>query len=121
MTERRLLVVDDERDFAEMVVRVATPLGYAATVTTTSGDFMARYKSEAPDVIVLDIVMPDKDGIELMRWLVDQGCRARIIIISGYNPAYANAAKVIGEFSGQMPISYLQKPVKLADLRAALA
>ena len=31
MTERRLLVVDDERDFAEMVVRVATPLGYAAT------------------------------------------------------------------------------------------
>lgn len=121
MTGKRLLVVDDERDFAEMVTRVATRLGYAATVTTTPGDFMSRYTTEPPDVVVLDIVMPDKDGIELMRWLVDQGCRARVVIISGYNPAFANAAKMIGEFGGQMPITYLQKPVKLADLRAALA
>lgn len=118
---RRLLVIDDEPDFADLVVQVATRLGLAATATTKAGDFMAQYMATPPDLIVLDIVMPEQDGIELMRWLVAQRCRARIVIVSGYNPAFANAAKVIGEFGGQLSITYLQKPVKLAELRAALA
>lgn len=118
---KRLLVIDDEKDFANMVVRVATQLGYSATATITAGDFKTSYVSTTPDVIVLDIVMPEQDGIELMRWLISQACRARIVIASGYNPAYANAAKVIGELDGKMQIAYLQKPVKLAELRAALA
>lgn len=120
-TPRRLLVIDDEPDFAELVVEVAGQLGYAATATITAGDFMAQYLAAPPDLIVLDIVVPEHDGIDLMRWLVAQGCRARIVIVSGYNPAFANAAKMIGEFSGKLGITQLQKPVKLAELRAALA
>ena len=121
MTEsRRLLVIDDEQDFADLVVQVATQLGYAARATTTASDFKSSYLAGPPDVVVLDIVIPEQDGIELMRWLVEQDSRARVVITSGYNPAFANAAKVIGEFGGRKGIVYLQKPVKLAELRAAL-
>ncbi|WP_119421712.1 response regulator [Desertibaculum subflavum] len=120
-TTRRLLAIDDDPDFADLVAQVAGQLGYAAVATTVPADFMAQYLGAPPDVIVMDIVMPEQDGIDLMRWLVAQGCRARIVIVSGYNPAFANAAKLIGEFGGRIDITYLQKPVKLDDLRAALA
>jgi CheY-like chemotaxis protein len=63
-------VVDDERDFADLVVRVAGQLGYQAEAASTAAAFQACYLAAVPDVIVLDIVMPDQDGIELMRWLV---------------------------------------------------
>ena len=114
-------MVDDEKDFADLVVRVATQLGYTAAATSTAEEFMASYLADPPDVIVLDIVMPDQDGIELMRWLVDRDCRARVILASGYSPVFAGAAKVIAEIGGRISITYLRKPAKLADLRAALA
>lgn len=120
-TPRRLLAIDDDPDFAGLVAQVAGQLGYAAVATTNATAFMTQYLATTPDLIVMDIVMPEQDGIDLMRWLVAQGCRARIVIVSGYNPAFAHAAKMIGEFGGQLPIAFLQKPVKLADLRAALA
>ena len=118
---KHLLVIDDQKDFADLVVLVGAQLGYMARATTTADEFKASYQADPPDVIVLDIVMPEQDGIELMRWLVTQGCRARIIIASGYDPVFANAAKTIGEFTGRLSVAFLQKPVKLADLRAQLA
>jgi CheY-like chemotaxis protein len=117
---KRLLVIDDEPSFAQLVGRVAGELGYAVTVTTEALQFRAAYLTEPPDVIVLDIVMPDQDGIELIEWLVGQGCRARILIISGYSPIFAEAAKLIGEVKGNLDVSLLRKPIKLADLRQHL-
>ena len=73
-----------------------------------------------PDVIVLDIVMPEQDGIETIKWLVDRGCRARILIISGYCPTFAFAAKLIGEVQGNIEVSQLEKPIRVAELRARL-
>lgn len=119
MTLRQLLVLDDEVDFAEFVARTAGDLGFDAVLAASPEDFKARYLEAPPDIIVLDIVMPEMDGIELVRWLKDNDCRARIIIISGFDPTYARAAREIGQ-SGFLNISQMQKPVKLADLRAEL-
>jgi DNA-binding response OmpR family regulator len=119
-TVNRILILDDEADFARFVETVATELGYDAVVATTSPAFQAAYLAEPPDVIVLDIVMPETDGIETIQWLVRQGCSARVIIISGYNPTYATAAREIGESIGAMQITQMQKPVKLTALQARL-
>jgi len=118
--QKRLLILDDEPDFATFVGTVAGDLGYEAIVTTTFAAFQAHYLADPPDVIVLDIVMPNQDGIETMQWLVTTGCCARIILISGFDPSYATAARVFGEHGGKMRISQMEKPVKLADLRARL-
>jgi response regulator of citrate/malate metabolism len=64
--------------------------------------------------------MPDEDGIELIQWLVSQGCRARIVIASGFDPTYAKSAKILAEMGGKLNVAVLRKPVKLEDLRASL-
>ena len=117
---KRVLIIDDEPEFSRFVERVASDLGYRAVVAATAEAFRSEYRAAQPDVIVLDIVMPDQDGIELVQWLIGQGCRARILIISGYGSGFAHAAKTIAEVKGNLTVSQLQKPIKLAELRAQL-
>lgn len=121
MSERRLLVVDDEPDFAEYVRKAATDLGYEARVCTRSVDFRRVYAEFAPTHVVLDVVMPEVDGIEIMQWLAAQGATARVIVTTGYNPQYAKMTGLVGADRGVQLIDTLTKPVRLADLRAALA
>jgi DNA-binding response OmpR family regulator len=120
MQQRRLLIVDDEPRFAAFVERVALPLGFAVEVTTHGRDFKAAYQSMSPDAVVIDMVMPDIDGNELVLWLVDQGCQADIIIITGFHPDYAVNARLLAEFKGLRSVATLSKPVSVARLREAL-
>jgi YesN/AraC family two-component response regulator len=68
---------------------------------------------------VLDIIMPDVDGIELVQWLGERNCQAKVIVVTGYNPLYSEAAGPLGEAQG-LTVTTLLKPVSLADLRVAL-
>lgn len=123
MTPPRVLIIDDEPDFGALVERVAIGLGFEAKFTTRAREFQDAVGCFRPDVIVLDIVMPDMDGIELIRWLRGVDCRARVIVASGYNPAYTHMAQVLGsrgEDGRALAVTTLNKPVRIADLRAAL-
>lgn len=121
MTERRLLVVDDEPDFAEFVRQAAADLGFQTRVCTQSTDFRRVYSEFDPTHIVLDVVMPEIDGVEIMQWLGTKGSVARVIVTTGFNPQYAKMAGVVGAERGLRAVKTLTKPVRLADLRAALA
>ena len=121
MLKRRVLVIDDELEFAAIVRKVAEELGCEVTVASDAGAFKTSYAAMPPEVIVLDIVMPDVDGIELVQWLIEQGCRADIVVVTGHNPNYARAAKTLAEARGSMRVRVLEKPAKLAELRAALS
>jgi CheY-like chemotaxis protein len=121
MCAKRLLVVDDEPRFAAFVRRVAVPLGYDVEVTTHGRDFQSAYERETPDMIVVDMVMPDIDGNELVLWLVEKGCEADILIITGYSPDYAINAKILGEFKGLKSVTTMSKPISVKELRKALA
>lgn len=120
MSPRRLLIVDDEPAFGAFVRTVAEKLGYEVLVTTDAREFQQAFATFDPTDIVIDIVMPDADGIELIRWIADKESRARIIIASGSNPDYAKAAEILGTAHGLRSISTLRKPVSLAELRAAI-
>jgi DNA-binding response OmpR family regulator len=120
MSVGRLLIVDDEPDFCEFVRRAFVGLDYDVEVTTTAKAFKTTYKRFAPSVIVLDVVIPDVDGIEIVQWLAAQGCTAGLLILSGANPLYAEAAEVVGKVTGKMPIKAMRKPVSAVDLRAAV-
>jgi CheY-like chemotaxis protein len=118
---RRVLVIDDEPEFAAIVRKVAEESGYEANVAPDAAAFKTSYAAIPPDVIVLDIIMPEVDGIELVQWLIEQGCRADIVVVTGHNRNYARAAKTLAEARGTMRVRVLEKPAKLAELRAALA
>ena len=120
MTARRLLVIDDEADFGTFVGRVARGLGFEVMLTRRAAEFQEAYREFAPTHILVDVVMPDQDGIEIIGWLAAMGCEGKIFIISGYNPQYAKAAKEIGASHGLRSLATLKKPVSLADLRGAL-
>ena len=120
MNEKRLLVVDDEPEFGEFVRKVATDIGYDVRVTTNGRAFQAAYQELQPTTVVLDMVMPEMDGNELVLWLMQQGYASELIIITGYSPDYAKDAKLLAEFKGLRSVSTLNKPVRLAKLRAVL-
>lgn len=120
MTDMRLLVVDDEPDFGEYVREVAEDLGYEVRVTTGSNDFKLLYEAFNPTVVLLDIVMPETDGTELVLWLAERHCTAEIIVATGYNPSYASMASSLGRVKGLRSATILTKPVPIAKLRAAL-
>lgn len=120
MNKRRLLVIDDEPDFMQVVRTVAEEMGFAVTTAGSADEFKAVYTASPPDLMVIDVVMPEVDGIELVEWLVGSGCSGDVIMVTGYNPNYASAAAAIAQAKSSMNVRILQKPVLLADLRVAL-
>ncbi|HVO14347.1 MAG TPA: response regulator [Alphaproteobacteria bacterium] len=121
MADKRLVVIDDEPDFGEYVREVAAGLGYDVAVTTRWQDFLDAYYDSEPTVIIVDMVLPDVEGIDLLEWLAEVECKAKIIVVSGKSPLYTRLAKSLGNAKGLQKITTMAKPVKLADLRAALS
>jgi len=96
-------------------------MGMQAIDVARPEQFADIYREFKPDIVVLDIVMPNIDGLELVGWLSDAGYEGRLILVTGFNPHYARAASTLADLKGISSVAVLQKPVALADLRAALA
>jgi CheY-like chemotaxis protein len=120
MLEHRLLVVDDEVGICRFVRRVAEQLGYAVETVSSARDALAAAQRMNPTVVVLDLAMPEMDGIEVMRQLAQAGCKPRIVLTTGFDAFYLEAARKIGELAGFSMISTLAKPLRSATLRAAM-
>lgn len=119
--QKHLLIVDDERDFGEFVRTVAETMGYTVKVTEKAADFQKSYITNPPTNIILDMVMPGVDGVELINWLAVEKCTAKIIVVTGFNPRYIELAEDLGGAKGLAHITTLTKPVALTDLRQALS
>jgi CheY-like chemotaxis protein len=117
---KRLLIVDDEPAIAEMIGSVASARGYAVTTTSDAAAFLAA-AALAPDVIVLDLSLPDTDGVELLRHLAEGGCRAKILIVSGFDERVLETSGRLGAALGLDVAGTLNKPIRIAELRSALA
>ena len=120
MSKKRLLAVDDNKPFLEFIRKVATGLGYDVELASDGLAFKTLYESFQPETVVVDLIMPDIDGMELIQWLAEVDSRARVIVITGYSPEYASLAKMLGEGKGLNAVKALTKPIKAGDLRAAL-
>jgi DNA-binding response OmpR family regulator len=120
MIERRLLAIDDDPNFGEFIRRAGTRRNFEVKITTDPREFQTLYVSFDPSLIILDIAMPEVDGIELVRWLATKNCAGRVIIASAFDPIYAVMAEKIGALAGLVSISRLSKPVSLAELEIAL-
>lgn len=120
MAEERLLVADDESQFRDFVRRAATAMGYVVAVCDDSTRFFDHYDVFRPTVIVLDIVMPEVEGTEIVRQLAERKTDARILLVTGFNPHYVEAARLIAQSRGIVRIECLTKPVRLDRLCVAL-
>ncbi len=121
MNSERLLIIDDEPEFGQFVRKVAEEMGFEVKVTTRATDFKEAYATFDPTTIVLDVVMPETDGITLVTWLAERHYLGKLLIVTGFTPHYADMAKSLSAAKGMTSVTTLYKPVDLEKLRAALA
>jgi DNA-binding response OmpR family regulator len=117
----RLLMIDDDAEIGAFVRAVAEPLGYTVATHVKPAEFTAALDHDGADVIVLDLTIPETDGFELLRQLARRGLRARIFIISGFDPEHQRMALTLGQAQGLDMAGIIPKPVRAAELRALLA
>ena len=121
MNSNRLLVIDDEEDIRYFIRDVAEDYGFDVAVAKDFEEFRSRYQSVAPSLIVLDLKMPRVDGIELLRYLASEQCKAQILLTSGVDHRILNTTRQLGVARGLNMIGILTKPIVLADLEAMLS
>jgi EAL domain-containing protein (putative c-di-GMP-specific phosphodiesterase class I) len=117
----RLLIVDDEASMGTLICRVAKACGFDAKHAATAELGLALIASWQPTHLVLDLQMPDMDGIELLRHLAALRCGARIVIASGHGSQVLNTAQRLGIERGLAIEAVLPKPFEASDLRILLA
>ncbi len=108
----RLLVVDDEPQIVTAVVRGLSGEGHQVTDARTGADGLAQAASWLPDLVVLDLGLPDLDGVDVVRRLRSWS-EVPVLILSA---AGAESRKVSALDAGAD--DYLEKPFGLAELRA---
>ena len=117
---QRLLVIDDDPDMCALVALAATSAGLEATSSTDFEQFKAGLTAET-DLVVIDLMMPKVDGIEVIRYLSDRHHRAEIVLISGFDKKVLNVASQLATTLGLDVRASLQKPVNHGQLRDVFA
>jgi len=115
MRVERILVIDDDHDSGQFVIDAAEAKGIECIATATAGDFLEHLSADTT-LIFLDIVMPEIDGIELLRMLGQAGCSAGIVLMSGADNRVMETAREWAETIGLPIIGHLQKPFRLNEL-----
>ena len=116
---RRLLVVDDQVEITDLIREIAGVEGYEVHTLNQSSQFFDRFEQIRPDIVCIDIHMPDVDGIEILRWLSNANATSRVVILSGGDPLFTKVAERIGE-AASLDIYTLVKPFSLSDFREIL-
>ncbi len=120
MSDRRLLAIDNDESFRLFLTEVVKDTGYRSVIAGDAAAFKNAYAEFDPTVVVLDMGMPGTDGFELMQWLMAQGYSSRVVLITGFGTRYAEMARTQGAEGGLTDVITLSKPMRTADLRAAL-
>lgn len=121
MNSNRLLIVDDEADVAEYMAEVGRQMNFDVGTATTRDEFVQACKTLKPTMIILDLQMPGTDGVEVLRLLTSQERRPGVLLVSGMGSKVRSSVMRLGESLGLTMLGELQKPVRLAELEAALA
>ena len=116
---RRLLVVDDQVEITDLIREIAGVEGYEVHTLNQSSQFFEQFEQIGPDIVCIDIHMPDVDGIEILRWLSNIHTNACVVILSGGAPLFTKVAERIGE-AANLDVHTLVKPFSLSDFREIL-
>ena len=111
MPKPRILLVDDEERFRTNLKKMLDAQGLAVRAASSGAEALEELKRSPCDVIVLDIRMPDMDGLATLKEIKQINPEVEVIILSGH--ASMDAAMEINRLGGY---DYLMKPCPLEDL-----
>lgn len=107
-----ILIIDDEPDIRSLLQEILIDEGYSVTTAEDAAHAREARRNHKPDLILLDIWMPDVDGITLLKeWLAEEPLSQPVIIMSGHGTVEtAVEATRLGAYD------YIEKPLSLAKL-----
>ena len=120
MSKNRVLVIDDDARIGRIVQRVANKLRVDTSVIDNPDLFESTYLRYQPNIIFLDLQMPRLDGVELLRKLAENDCKAAIILMSGMDKSVMETAIKFGQSVSLQMVGTLSKPMNIVDLERVL-
>jgi two-component system, OmpR family, response regulator len=111
MDKFKLMIVDDEVDFLETIVKRLKARGIAVTGVGSGYKALEALDGDSPDVIILDVKMPGMDGIETLREIKKKTPLTEVIMLTGHASVESGIQGMqLGAFD------YVMKPVALDEL-----
>ncbi len=120
VTAKRVVIIDDEPAMLKLLHHVCEVAGYSIEMTSSPEDFR-RLVLSRPDFILMDLLMPGVDGVELFRYLAENQIRAGIVLISGTDARVVQSAARLAAAQGLNIQGTLGKPFEIAELQKILA
>ncbi len=117
MKKIKVLVVDDNPDILDLFNKALNPIDYKVALAQSGDEALHVFESENPDIVMLDIKMPNLDGIETLRRIkyLDEKNQSAVIMLTGYGEiGTAREAMALGAYD------YVTKPVDLNFIDALL-
>lgn len=115
-----MLILDDDVHVGRIVKLIAESSGLESRLESDPDIFLRAVDDWNPTHIVLDLVMPDVDGVQVLALLANRRCAAKIIIASGTSVRVLDAAGRAGTERGLNIIGLLAKPFSVGALRDLL-
>ncbi|WP_373236461.1 EAL domain-containing protein [Cohaesibacter celericrescens] len=116
-----LIIVDDDEGIRAFFRDVAEDLSFYVFESADSEALFELIDHMVPDVILLDLTLPDVDGVEILRLLSTRNCQASIILASGQDKRVLSTSLRVGESLGLTMLPSLQKPISVASLEQSLS
>ncbi|MDD5355781.1 MAG: response regulator transcription factor [Candidatus Omnitrophica bacterium] len=111
MGKNKILIIDDEPDFAQLVKKRLEISGYEVAIAVNGNEGLKKIKTEKPDVVLLDILMPEKDGYTMLQEMKgDESISMTPVIVVTAKPFMQDLFAIEGIND------YLIKPVDDGDL-----
>lgn len=106
-----ILVIDDETEFCEFVKTALETNGHDVTMSHSGAEAMSILETLSPDLILMDVKMPDVNGLELLPRIKEVSRRSTVLVLSAVNDY--NIADLLYEVGAD---GYLTKPIHLKNL-----
>ncbi|MEJ3743988.1 response regulator transcription factor [Actinomycetes bacterium KLBMP 9797] len=114
-TEARLLVVEDDPNILELLSASLRFAGFDVSTATSGSAAVTAAKDRRPDLVVLDVMLPDLDGFEVIRLMRESGTRTPVVFLTARD---ATDDKIRGLTLGGD--DYVTKPFSLEELTARI-
>jgi len=111
---KKLLVIDDDEQFREFMRDALTDQGYEVILADNGSEGMRSATELSPDLVITDIVMPEKEGVEVLMELRTNDKNLPVIAMSGYNKGNADSYLKIAQKLGASAV--LSKPFTISEL-----
>ena len=110
-----MLVVDDEPDFLSGMRDVLRTEGHEVTSASNGDEAIAKVSQRDFDVVLMDLGMPRRNGLEVIRALRGEGVRSKMVLMTGWDSETTRA-----DARADLCDTVLQKPFKIPELRQVL-